>query len=595
MINQDYALLKLDSNDNPLTDDPFSPIEFIPNQIATFKYRLTIVDDVILEGDETFRMELRLAQGQSIPNSVSLLNANRQITVIDNEPRPRWSLTASSPNIGEIPQQQSARQDFTTTLSNSVEYVVDYSPNFTNPNLSISIGLELTLSPGVSLVDDFILPQGVTTFTELIQTTTRSLDGVSLGEPQSETSRVRINFTQDAVNFILRLTLKEDNRLESNESFGLRLFEPRINGQSGGRVMNVETVMIQIVNDDVSPIPALLDLTIPILLRDSLRSLSDVTSTQTIRVLNNYLPLAPVADENGFRLDPQALWLTDDRQRRIDLLPRVNVWVSGEWNVIDAGSGIKVDGTVARAWSGVDYRFGKNTLIGVLAGYETSDLSVDAIDNSALQGVGYGGGLYGGRSFARGNVIFDFSATYHTLEYNAKALNTSATLIGQRLMSTAHLSGVWTIDDLRIIPSIGAVWGQETVNNTTYRLGQVTFGPEFKAQFDLRPLTLEPFIKLDGEYFFLLDLPKARIGEQDAFAYNPDSTFSGHLQAGLSGSVDGFGFRFQSAYSDILSTQFTSISAGLSLYYTVNNTQFQFTTDYQSVQSQFQFIIERPF
>ena len=594
LINQDYALLE--ANGAPLFE-PSAPIEleFIRNQTTTFEYRLSIVDDPFLEGDETFRMELRLAQGQSVPNSVSLQDANRQITIIDNEPRPRWSLTASAPNIGEIPQQQNARQNFTTTLSNSVEYIVGYSPAFTNPNLSISIGLELILRPGVSLVDDFILPQGVTTFTELIQTAIQPFNGVSLGELQSGTSSVRINFTQNATTFILRLTLKGDNRLESQESFGIQLFEPRINGQSGGRLMNVETVMVQIVNDDVSAIPELLNLTIPILLRDALVSLSNVTSTQTIRVLKNYLPLAPVADENGFRLDPQVFWLTDDRRRRIDLLPRLNMWVSGEWTTIDAGSGVTVDGTVARAWSGVDYRLSKNALLGVLAGYETSALSVDAIDNSSLQGMGYGGGLYGGYSFARGNMIFDFSATYHTFEYNAKALNISATLTGQRLMSAAHLSGVWTIDDLHIIPSIGAVWGQETVNNATYELGQLTFGPEFNAQFDFRPFTLEPFIKLTGEYFFIRDLPNAHIGEEGVFAYNPDSTFSGRLHAGLSGRVNGFGFRFQSAYSDILSTQFTSISAGLALYYTLNDTQFQFTTDYQSVQSQFQFIIEQPF
>ena len=623
-------------NNIPVISDSDTPDDLDDD---TSSLRIRIRQDFFLEGNESFTLTLELSDPNApLPDNVNLVQETVVITILDNEAVPEWSITVPEVGAGEeAPEIQEG---------DGILYEVSYSQaTLRTSDVTISIDVTLKLEQGVQL-NDFVLPpvpaeSDLSPFGEFLHNVAEDVPGVEIRRTtdplivrilfsmpslvSSSTRSLQGDSTPTATQTVIitapqrlrfHLIPQTDQRLERTERFSLTLSNPMINEEPGGEIsQDHATVTVNILQNDenITPTQELVKLVTPLILRHSVPVLADTVHQQVTRVLSNYMPPAPFLSSDQYQINFHAL--TDGyipepdkpRDRIIDHLPTWNVWSTGQFANISGGYGTEVRGNVINVWSGVDYRISKYTILGILGGYEFSDMKVDAITGQ-MRGTGYGGGVYGGTSFSRGSVIVDMSAVWLNLNYDTTALDEKTSFTGQRIMLTANITGIFKRGPLRITPNINIMWGQENhqqdskrllARDYTYTFGRVSAGPQIAFRFPIGQTSwIEPFVQFKADYDFDVTLPAATVdGSEDlVYAYDPDSSFGGQIKGGFSSAFNhNLSLNIEAMYADILRPKYTSLSGSVSLGYTWSQTSFSLTSFYKPGGLSFSTLVRWPF
>ena len=537
-----------------------------------------------LEPAENFIISLKtiLLSPTPIEERVSLVQDQIPITFLEQTP-PQWRISGTQ----NILEGSSALYTLEYTLAQGL-------------SAADSISITLTLAPPITesdlsldqQFDDFSIPDGVSAESYLYQILLEESAGGNLDVIRAGETSVRVTFFENSVRaFTFRLGVRDDNRFEGSETFEIILSDPQIQGRSicgnvtecsGGLTPTRSTIQTEI-QETPRELGLLSQLATPVILRTSAPIVSDLVKDQVFQVLKERRTRLPRVRRGEIDLDVDGL-LNEQERARLETessLRNWNVWVSGRWTTLSAGVNVDLTGNLVHIWSGLDYRMSENSTLGLIAGYEESEVKVDEIEG-VFSGTGYGGGVYGGLSFADSAIIVDANLVWMLLEYDSQtnydpvaqeqnALITS-TFTAQRVMAAVNISGTYASGALTVRPSLSVLWANEwqegyrNIPEQEYNFTQVLAGPEvrYRLRIDSR-LWIEPFVEVKAEYTVAdslegVSLPNLEIGEQ-AFGLDPDQTFDSQARGGLSLNFYDVLFEVEGTYMGLLADTYSGISA----------------------------------
>ena len=619
-------------------------LEFTPT-LSTVTVTIAILSDTLLEEDESFELILLMSDAE---NGLRL-----EDTVTDNDPlglifasvtvviRERddnmiiWnieegSLTDSaSDSVNNANIGNNGNNIINTRENTILRYRLSYTGLDLRPNQIFSI--EIVLEAEETTPADFSQ-----TLSQSLRTAAEQIDGIDITEESESGNSARVTFTipvQDdptiqvviPTSLEFSLSIAADNQLERQESFSIIIRNAQV------RVDNIldPTVMAMILGDgridmlisqdSSSLLEAVMRLTTPVLLRTSVPTMGTAVTRQVNQVLLNRITQLPEVSPQGFNINFASLVGGSEPQtgRPLPLEQRLrwNTWATGTFNNVNSEQDVAVEGTVINVWTGTDYLIDQNILIGVMVGYENSNLEVNEIEQSSVEGQGYGGGIYMGAKLIPG-VIMDVSFAWMSISYDTEVFDTrlqaqddepignvSASFEAQRIMFAGNLTGTWHWNALRISPQVGVIWANEAqdayqdsnnidVDKQDFNFGRIVFGPELGIRMNMTANSwIEPFGAATGQYDFMTDIPQATIlleengidTEQDVRALDPDGQLELQARGGLIGGIGrSFTYRFEGAYDGLLAQSgYTAWSGSATLGYRWKDfLQLSFTNDY---------------
>lgn len=195
-------------------------------------------------------------------------------------------------------------------------------------------------------------------------------------------------------------------------------------------------------------------------------------------------------------------------------VPGIDVWIEGhfqKWED-DTGSGDR-DGNFGIVYVGADYLVSPWILIGALVQFDYME-DKSATLSTDVSGRGWMAGPYVSLKLSD-NIMFDARGAWGQSDNDISPFNTyTDSFDTDRWLAKANLTGNWYIDGLRISPSVGVIYVDETqhayidsLGNTiasqSVHIGRMTFGPEFGYAIQRSDgVIIEPHVSFTGMWDF---------------------------------------------------------------------------------------------
>lgn len=191
-----------------------------------------------------------------------------------------------------------------------------------------------------------------------------------------------------------------------------------------------------------------------------------------------------------------------------------NVWVKGRWQgFTDTRGGTDGEGDFGLFMTGADYRYGKNTLIGLLAQFDVYDQTTTG-QGSKAKGRGWMVGPYLVTRLDD-NLIWDGRVAWGRAKNEINQSNFGwDDYYSERWQIETNLTGEMEYRDWDIFPQLGMNYFEERqkafstnngtrVRSQTVALGNLSFGPEVSRSWEqFEEVTLRPFVALRGIWEF---------------------------------------------------------------------------------------------
>jgi outer membrane autotransporter protein len=220
--------------------------------------------------------------------------------------------------------------------------------------------------------------------------------------------------------------------------------------------------------------------------------------------------------------------------------PGVDVWTEGHFQrwKDDLGGGDD-SGNFGILYVGADYLVNRWILIGALVQFDWMDDGSHKL-NTDVSGNGWMAGPY--ISFKlKDNILFDARGAWGQSDNEISPLGTyKDSFDTDRWLAKANVTGNWFVKGLRISPSAGVIYVEETqhsyvdalgstIDTQSVHIGRLTFGPEFGYAIQ-RPdgMVLEPHVSFTGMW----DFDKDSTATIDGLAISTDD-FRVKVEGGL--------------------------------------------------------------
>ena len=195
-------------------------------------------------------------------------------------------------------------------------------------------------------------------------------------------------------------------------------------------------------------------------------------------------------------------------------VPGVDVWVEGhfqKWED-DLGNGDR-SGSFGILYVGADYLVNSWILVGALVQFDWMD-DKSSVLSTDVSGTGWMAGPYVSMKLSDA-IVFDARAAWGQSDNDVSPFGTyKDSFETDRWLAKANLTGNWFIDGLRISPSVGVIYVEETQNayvdslgatigEQSVHIGRMTFGPEFGYAIQMNDGTIvEPHVSFTGMWDF---------------------------------------------------------------------------------------------
>ena len=636
----DYSLLDNNAPASGMIELTFSPI-IRTVTVNTVTVNIAIRPDTLLEEDESFELILLMSDAENGLQLEDTVTENdplnlifASVTVVIRERADNmiiWNIEERSltDSASDSVNNANIGNNVINIRENAIlRYIISYTGLELQPNQIFSI--EVVLEAEETTPADFSQ-----TLSQSLRTAAEQIDGVDITEESASGNSARVTFTipepdDPTIQVVIptslefSLSIAADNQLERQESFSIlirnaqvmvdNILDPTVNS-----MILVNNVQVLISQDSSSLLEEVMKLTTPVLLRTAVPTMATAITRQVNQVLLNRITQLPEVSPQGFNINFASLVGGSEPQtgRPLPLEQRLRwkTWANGTFNNVNSEQDVAVEGTVINVWTGTDYLIDQNILVGVLVGYENSNLEVNEIEQSAVEGQGYAGGIYMGAQVLPG-VIMDVSFAWMSISYDTEVFDTrlqaqvdepignvSASFDAQRIMFAGNLTGTWHWNALRISPQLGVIWANEaqdayqdsnnvTVEKQDFNFGRIVFGPELGIRMNMTANSwIEPFGAATGQYAFMTDIPQATIlseengadTEQEVRALDPDGQLELQARGGLMGGIGrSFTYRLEGAYDGLLDQSgYTAWSGSATLGYRWKDfLQLSFTNDY---------------
>ncbi|MCB2080712.1 MAG: autotransporter outer membrane beta-barrel domain-containing protein [Novosphingobium sp.] len=168
-------------------------------------------------------------------------------------------------------------------------------------------------------------------------------------------------------------------------------------------------------------------------------------------------------------------------------------WFKGRYSAYDGDAGT-FDGSIADLFGGVGVRISPNVVIGILAGYNTTDFDTLVSDaflsnrEGGFEADGYTIGAYADVRFANG-VVFNASVSYTGSRYDLTIETITGSFDADRITVAAHLHKNYAMHGWIVAPTIDFLWASEdqdaytdsilaTHPALTVEAGRISVGPK---------------------------------------------------------------------------------------------------------------------
>ena len=212
---------------------------------------------------------------------------------------------------------------------------------------------------------------------------------------------------------------------------------------------------------------------------------------------------------------------------------RFDIWLEASMAIAETGD---VDNSIQVVHVGADYQITPKILIGIAGQIDQFEETTTLVAGSA-EGLGWMIGPYAVYELAPGAYL-DARVSYggSDNEINAVGIATDD-FQTERFLFTSHLSGVVLAGPLRLTPTIGVRYFEETqetfvdalghsIPSQRIALGRMTFGPEVAYAIERGDTQIEEFISFVGFWDF------ERAG-QSATTSEPQQTLRARVEAGF--------------------------------------------------------------
>jgi outer membrane autotransporter protein len=195
-------------------------------------------------------------------------------------------------------------------------------------------------------------------------------------------------------------------------------------------------------------------------------------------------------------------------------VPGVDVWAEGHFQrwKDDLGGGDR-SGNFDILYVGADYLVNPWILIGALVQFDWMDDGSQKL-NTDVSGNGWMAGPYISFKLAD-NILFDARGAWGQSSNEISPVGTyKDSFDTDRWLAKANVTGNWFVKGLRISPSAGVIYVEETqhsyvdtlgstIDSQSVHIGRLTFGPEFGYAIQ-RPdgMVLEPHVSFTGMWDF---------------------------------------------------------------------------------------------
>lgn len=237
--------------------------------------------------------------------------------------------------------------------------------------------------------------------------------------------------------------------------------------------------------------------------------------------------------------------------------PEWNFWIRGEGTRYD-DKGSSFDGTIFDVIAGIDRKMNDRTVLGVLAGYGTSDFDT-VIGGTAggFDATGFHIGAYGGAKLTD-MLTFDALIAYTSSKYDNTSGATTGSFDADRITVAAHLTGSMHYEHFILNPIIGLMYASERQSAwtdsalvvhaaQTITAGRLSVGPKitFNA-YEIGTTTMQPWVAANWEYDFTNspNIPASGLPDlDDLSSARLSGGFSARMENGatLAMQVDSFG------------------------------------------------------
>lgn len=191
-----------------------------------------------------------------------------------------------------------------------------------------------------------------------------------------------------------------------------------------------------------------------------------------------------------------------------------NIWIKGSWVNADEDRGnIDEEIDFYTVHVGADYRYSKDTLIGVMGQFDRTEAKSTAL-GSETEGDGWMIGPYLVTRLTD-TLILDLHGSWGQSDNEVNPLGTSwDDFDAERWQLAGNLTGSYDSGPWHISPSIGLVYFEETqeaytdsngfrIGEQTFDLGSLNFGPTFTYRIERsNGMVIRPLIGLKGIYDF---------------------------------------------------------------------------------------------
>lgn len=264
---------------------------------------------------------------------------------------------------------------------------------------------------------------------------------------------------------------------------------------------------------------------------DSASASSAVTSSESVAIsaaqtvglisgrisaLTNSQTGSKMASNNGKGTFSYNLGIDEDGKSAGGADQKFGVWISGAWSKSkfnDAST--KYDGTTANGMFGVDYRVTDGVLVGVAAGYESSDMDTKFNEGNE-DSKGYTGALYALFNINKTYSV-DVTGGYSSLDYDMDRIdsNVRSTITGEtdgkRMFGSVNANGNWAVDNWKLGTNVGVLYAREkkdgftesgtgatTVAANTTTLGRARIGGDIGYTYE----SVTPYARANFNYDF---------------------------------------------------------------------------------------------
>ena len=192
----------------------------------------------------------------------------------------------------------------------------------------------------------------------------------------------------------------------------------------------------------------------------------------------------------------------------------LDVWAEGHfqrWEVDQAGG--DHSGNFGILYLGADYLLNPWILVGALVQFDWMDDESKTL-GSEIDGNGWMAGPYVSLKLAP-NILFDARGAWGQSDNEISPLGTyTDSFDTDRWLAKANLTGNWFVQRLRVSPSVGVIYVEETqdgyvdllgtsIDSYSAHLGRLMFGPEFGYAIERRDgMILEPHVAFTGMWDF---------------------------------------------------------------------------------------------